>query len=609
MKPGFAIKNTLKESLNFESRLRIIIIIILSLSMMLLIYLGWLQIHEQPFYQKKANLNQTAIFPLTPIRGKIMDRHGLVLADNNIVFNLRMQPQFVDNVEKKINELSQYILLDETTRKKIIKTFSYHHAYIPIMIKMHLSDAEKARFYLHHSQFKGFDITKGMQRNYPQKAPFAFVTGFMTPLKTHDKQNIDSNYIGSTHLGRSGIEKHFEAQLHGITGFQEVAMTAQGKPLALKQQYNRLPGSNLYLTIDARIQRAAYQALKGNRGALVAIDPNNGQILALTSHPSFDPNIFTQGIDHEHYQALIQNKDKPLFNRATIAKYPPGSTIKPFVALGALASHEITDHTQIDDAGFFNVAGSNHIYRDWAIKGHGMVDVSKAIIVSCDTFFYILANHIGMHAIGRILRQFGMGIKNDIGIATSRGLIPSPEWKRKRHHESWYTGDTINAGIGQGYMLTNVLEMAQATSILASRGKIHPAHLLLKIQKPDGHLTILKSDKTEHLKIKATHWETIISAMGKVVNQGTGHRFGTTSDYTIASKTGTVELIHHDLPGDYNKANLKSHSWFIAFAPIDHPKIALAAFVENRPDAPIVARRVMDAFFHVNDKPKPKATL
>ena len=455
-----------------------------------------------------------------------------------------------------------------------------------------------------------------MIRNYPLGKITASVLGYVGRINQQDLKNINvENYRASNFIGKMGVEKHYEKTLHGKTGYKVAEVSATGHIVRILKIIPPTPGDSLFLTIDSKLQQAAQEALGTDRGAVVAIDPNNGEVLALVSHPSYDPNLFTSGIDNATYNKLQRSKDKPMYNRATLGSYPFGSTIKPFVALQGLDTATITPNFTISDPGWFKLPNSDHAYRDWANQGHGIVNVTKAITTSCNIFFYELSLKLGMEKINNILSRFGFGNITKIDTAEENpGILSSPKWKKKHKHKPWYTGDTIISGIGQGFMATTPLQLAHGTAAIAMHGKRFQPQLLLATKKDDDSLIKQEPISLSSVTLKnPKHWDLVIGAMqGAVVSSiGTGRRrFGPNPEYSVAGKTGGAQLFHHKLVNEnpafeYQKnipKHLRNHNLFIAFAPVENPKIAVAIVTENSVNAPRVARQVLDYYLVTSAK-------
>ncbi len=607
------LKNYDQEKQLFQRRLIVATVVIILLIGLLISRLVYLQIYQHELYSTMSQKNHLELLPIEPNRGLIYDRNGILLAENQPVFSLDIIPDKVQNLKKTLVDLQKIVSISQDDLTQFYQALKQHRIFNSIPLKLKLSDEEVARFYVNQYRFLGVVIDARMIRYYPLGKTMASVLGYMGRIDSRDLINLDStNYSASSFIGKNGVEKYYEQRLHGQVGYQQVEVDASGRIVRTLKRIPPIPGDKLYLTIDSELQSVAEKALNGERGAVVAIQPRTGEVLALVSSPNFDPNLFVQGIDAKQYKKLQTSSDKPMYNRAIHGQYPFASIIKPFLALEGLDSSIITPQYTIYDPGWFKLPNTNHIYLDWNWKagGHGYVNVSKALIVSSDPFFYNLAVMLGIDRIDDILSRFGFGRLTGIDIQDeASGLIPSPKWKMRVLGDSWYTGDTIISGIGQGFMLTTPLQLAQATSTLANRGIRFQPHLLLKLQTFDGQ--ILDQTPIAEDPVMLSHreaWRVVIKAMQGVVTSeqpwGTARiRFGTHPKYTIAAKTGTGQVYssHSRDENQTNVANipkhLRNHSLFIGFAPVKNPQIAIAVIVEHSPIAGTIARNVLDYYF------------
>ncbi len=605
MPKQLTIKNQLRESRLFKRRCLIISIIVALAVLSLVARLFYLQILQHRRYATLSQKNLMTILPIPPARGLIYDRNGVLLAENIPAFSLTVIPNKVSNLKKEINALKKIVSLSDDDISDFYKSLKRYRPYQPVPLKFKLSEDETAKFYVNQYRFPGFNIIARLIRQYPLGKYLSSVVGHVGRITKSDLQNIDAiNYSATDYIGKTGIEKYYEKQLHGTVGTQEVETDAAGKIVRAIKRTPPISGDNLYLTIDSNLQKAAMDALGDEAGAVVAIEPATGEVLALVTNPSYDPNQFITGFTGDAYQQLLNAPGDPLYNRAVQGQFAPGSTIKPFMAIEGLDSGIITTDDTIYDPGYFQLKGTKHIYHDWDPHGHGWVNVTKAITVSSDTFFYNLAVAMGINRIDDILNQFGFGKLTYIDTTDENsGLVPSRAWKGKYKGESWYIGDTIITGIGQGFLLATPLQLAQAVAIIADRGiRIQP-HLLLK-QQPFSQPAIL-TQKVFEPPVILNHpsiWNVVIQAMQDVIRSpdGTGWRFGRNTPYTVAGKTGTAQVYSQYRSEDESDLNipkkLRNNMLFICFAPIDRPKIALAVITEHSDMAPIVARKVMDAY-------------
>ena len=548
--------------------------------------LFYLQIIQHEKYLLLSEQNHIALIPINAQRGIIFDRHGKALVENRPVFNLNVIPENASNIEAQLTTLDAIINIPPKIKKHFKRNITQQKPFTLMTLKEHLSEKEVARFSAHQSAFPAFNITAETQRYYPYGPLLSHVLGYVQLQKPQETQHDQNAYRFSSFKGQTGIEAQENDRLKGNPGYEVLEVDAKGRPMRITEKKPEEPGTPLYLTLDLKTQQAADKALGKHKGAVVAINPQTGGILAMVSHPNFDPN-------HPRRQ-----KGYSMFNRAVSGQYPPGSTIKPFIALGALKEHTIETDTYIDDPGYYKIPGASNIYRDWDVHGHGHVAVTKAIQVSCDTFFYVLARALGIQKIGDILSGFGFGQATGLGYG-QKGLIPSPAWKKQKHHQPWYVGDTIITGIGQGSLLATPLQMARATAILSMHGLAFPLHWVQHEASNPKNTT-----PKQTIEASGAHWNIIIDAMKHALIEGTGFHFGPLTHYDAAGKTGTVQLVrHHEAFNDKNlPEHLRNHALFLVFAPIKDPKIAVSVLVENNPGASEIARKVVDAYMRTRQQ-------
>ena len=590
----------------FQQRLFFCVVITGLAAILLLLRCAYLQILQSSHYSTLAKQNRLNLVPIAPSRGLIYDRNSILIAENIPIFSLMITPEQTDNLNQTLDELAQVITITTEDRTRFMHLLSQHRRFHAIPIRYKLSETEVAAFSIQRYRFKGVSVQANLMRHYPLGAPSVAILGYMGQLNSNELSHIDSsNYAATNTIGKAGIEQYYENILHGKIGYQEVEVNASGHTIRTLKHIAPVAGANLYLTIDSHLQQLILSAFQHKRGAAIALDPNNGEILAFVSSPSFDPNPLVQGIANHAYAKLRNDPNQPLYNRALKGNYPIGSPIKPFIALGGLRNQIITPDTYIHDLGFFQVPHTSHHFRDWTPAGHGWVNLNKAIVVSCDTYFYQLAYQLGIYQIDSIMQDFGFGQRVGIDLPREpRGLLPTPQWKRKHHNKPWYTGDTIVAGIGQGYWLATPLQMANATAMLALRGHHFRPHLLHHFQIATHPIDLIKPQTLTPLSLPAKHWNPVIKAMQQVITSpiGTGrHHFGPIPSYSIAAKTGTVQHFEVKANERYNAANtperLKDDSTFIAFAPVKHPKIVIFIVVENNSQAaPGIARQALDYY-------------
>jgi penicillin-binding protein 2 len=578
----------------------------------------YLQVFQHEFLSLLSEQNLMTIVPTEPNRGLIYDRNGVLLAKNTPSFNLTVNPSKVHNLWDTIGRLQTILLItphDIDMFKRRLKQTSRHQ---PIPLKMKLTEAEMARFYVNQYFFPGVNIETRMIRNYTMGELFSHVIGYVGRINEKEADSIDKvNYSASDYIGKIGIEKQYEDRLHGTVGSQEVETDANGRTLRVLSETKPISGQDLYLTIDSRLQQAASDALGDETGSIIVMNPNNGEILAMVSKPFYNPDMFVMGITAQDYQQLLNMPEKPLYDRGLRGIFPPGSSIKPFYAIGALDSQAITLNYKIHDTGLFTLPGVAHVYHDhgWKKGGHGVVDVIRGIIVSCDTFFYNVAVRLGIRAQDRILQMFDFGKPTGVDLPNElSGLVPTPEWKKRVKGESWYMGDSVVMGIGQGFLLVTPLQLVQGVSLIAERGVKYQPHLLLKaIESGQTVLQPTYSGQQEVTLQNPKNWDIVISAMQQVVMKpgGTAYGFfgGATSPYQVAGKTGTAQVVNREGGEDQNENTpkaLRNNHLFIAFAPVDHPQIAIVVLYEHGIGAPRLARQVMDAYFQPPTPPGTK---
>jgi len=612
MKPRSEFKNYQHEQYHFRIRLGVAAIVVLLCFGILASRFFFLQMARYEHYQTLAENNRISLVPIVPNRGLILDRNGVLLAHNFFVYTLEITPAKVNDVEETINDIGRLVEVSSLDRKRFKKLRAQSHNFESVPLRTHLNEAEAARFAVNRYRFPGVDIKSRLFRHYPQGKMGSHLIGYIGRINDNDLASLEksgdlSNYKGSDHIGKGGLEQYYERNLHGTTGFQQVEIDADGHAVRVLSSTAPVPGDNLILSVDSTLQSIAEEAFGDRRGALVAINPSNGEILAYVSQPTFDPNLFVDGIDSENWKALNESLDKPLINRPIRGIYPPGSTFKPFVAMAGLEAEKRAPPFSISDPGVFVLPGSSHRYRDWKPGGHGQVDMQHAITVSCDTFFYGLAMDLGIDKLTSFVSHFGFGKKSGLDIRGEiGGLLPTPEWKMRRFSQKWYPGETVITGIGQGYTLVTPLQLAQATAILANNGVTMRPHLVASIQEASSGISrpvpIVSTDK---ISLRPENMALVKQGMIDVTMPGgTAASVGAGSTYTIAAKTGTAQVIGIKQNEKYNESEVnerhRDHALFIAYAPAEAPKIALAVIVENGGHggsvAGPIARKVMDYY-------------
>ena len=603
-------KNPEQEIERFQRRLAVAGALVLLAFFLLFTRFFWLQVVQHEHYRTRAEDNRISLVPIVPNRGVIVDRNGLVLARNYSAYTLEITPGKVADLEAVINALAGVVDIQPKDRKRFRKLLEESKNFESLPIRTRLTDEEVARFIAQRYRFPGVEIKARLFRQYPQGELASHALGYIGRVNDRDlgaieRQGAEDNYRGTEHFGKTGLEQKYEFELHGQTGFEQVEVDAGGRAVRVLARTAPLPGNNLVLTLDAKLQQVVERAFGQRRGALVAIEPASGGILALVSMPGYDPNLFVDGISPQDWEGLNTSEDKPMVNRALNGAYPPGSTFKPFMALAALETGKRTPQQTISDPGFFNFGG--HTFRDDKKGGHGIVDMYKSIVHSCDTYYYVLANDMGIDAISAFMRQLGLGQRTGIDIeGESEGVLPSQEWKRKRfrkpEQQKWYAGETVSIGIGQGYNAFTPIQLAQATAAIASNGVLFRPHLVRHIENINtGERVPIEPEPLRTLPLKPANVEVIRQAMVGVNKEGTGARAFAGAEYTSAGKTGTAQVF--SLKGGKYEAGkvserLRDHALFIAFAPADQPTIALAVLVENggfgAQSAAPIARQVLD---------------
>jgi penicillin-binding protein 2 len=607
--PHTTFKDHIIEARLFTGRSIIATMLVLLTLLILLLRLAELQVLGHKHFTTKSMDNRVRVEPIPPTRGLIYDRNGILLAQNIPTHSLEITPEQVNDLDWTLAQLGQIMEITEHDLKRYKRLKRQRRRFDSVPIRTRLNEEEVARFSVNRHKFPGVEIHAKLLRRYPLGEETAHALGYVGRINEKELKSLDaSNYSGTSHVGKNGVEKYYEKQLHGAVGTRRVEVNALGRAIRVLESEPPIPGANLFLSLDVKLQREAIDALGEENGAIVAIDPSNGSILAMVSNPGFDPNLFVNGISTEDYTALQQSPDKPLFNRALRGRYPPGSTTKPFIGLAGLEQKRTSKGKKEMCRGFYQLPKLEHKYRDWKKWGHGSVDMEKAITESCDVYFYDLANKLGIDRIHNFLSRFGFGRNSGVDISGEvTGLLPSQEWKRRTRGEQWYTGETLIVGIGQGYFLTTPMELASATATLAARGLRFPPRIVNAIQyskkeKPEPLLSINR----EQLQVRNAHnWDHIIHAMTRVIDSPRGTAKGIHTDqYSIAGKTGTAQVfsIKQDETYDEEKVakKMRDHALFISFAPADKPKIAVAVIVENGGHgssvAAPIARRIMDYY-------------
>ncbi|WP_411727625.1 penicillin-binding protein 2 [Methyloglobulus sp.] len=581
-------KDNPEESRLFLSRIISAFIVIMILTTGLIIRLVYLQIVGHQHYSTLAKENSIKIEPTVPSRGIIYDKHGNILAENTQTYSLELIPEQIDDLDDTLLKLKKLLDLPDEKIEQFEKLRKRQKRFIGIPLLSNMTEEEMAKFAVARPFFHGVDVHIRQLRHYPYGDLAAHVVGYVGRINEDELKELPiAEYRGSTYVGKLGIESAYESELHGTTGYSEIETNVQGRPLKTLKEIDPIAGANLYLTLDIELQKTAFDALENYNGAVVSIEIDTGGVLVFASRPGFDPNPFVIGISTAAYKALESSPDQPLYNRALRGLYPPGSTIKPFMALAGLEYNTVSTQQQLFCPGFYQLPNTSHRYRDWKKGGHGSVNVTEAVTQSCDVYFYRLAGMLGIDHIHSFLQQFGFGEKTGIDlIGEKSGLLPSRDWKMGKKKQPWFPGETLITGIGQGYHQVTPLQLAKATATLANKGKMVTPHLVDKIVTES---TSKPGENTPHttIPLKSANIKTVIAAMVNVVhsNRGTARSIGMDINYQIAGKTGTAQLINIKQNASYNENQIdfkqRDHALFISFAPADNPKIAVAVIAEN----------------------------
>ncbi|MBT1444631.1 penicillin-binding protein 2 [Shewanella sp. JM162201] len=590
----------------FRRRAIFTFLCVVALFGVLLTNLYHLQVTSHADYTTRADDNRIRVTPVAPSRGLIFDRNGVLLAENQPIFSLELTPEKVKDVPGTLKQLAEILPISAEEQEDFLEALKFHRRFKPLTVKNNLNEDEVALFSVNQHRFPGVRIEAGLKRFYPHGELLTHVLGFVGKINAKDRTALEkadrwSDYAASKDIGKQGVEKYYENLLHGKPGHLEEEVNNRGRTIRTLRTVPPEPGQDLYLTLDINLQRKAMELLSGRRGTIVAMDPRDGGILALVSSPSYDPNLFVQGISSKNYSDLLNDKSRPLINRATQGLYSPASTIKPLMALLGLEEQVISERTRIFDPGYWQMPGVERKWRDWKKWGHGYVDVYSAIVESCDIFFYDMVSKMGIDKVAAFMTQFGFGDSTGVDIfEEAAGIMPSSDWKRIRHNQPWYPGDTISVGIGQGYWTASPLQLAHSTAVLANRGKRFVPHLLkamkdksAKIERPPEQLPPIELKNPRN-------WEIINEAMRQTAHKS---RF-TDASYTAAMKTGTAQVfsVAQDAKYDHDKVaeHLRDNALIVAYAPFEEPRIVLSVVLENAgwggANAGPVARAMLDEF-------------
>ena len=619
MAERLALKDPYSEVRVFTARIVVAAVIVLGLFGILIYRYHDLQINQYEKYRTESERNRVQLQPLAPKRGLILDRNGVVVADNAPSYSLTIIREQVDNLNDMLALLRSLVAIDAADIDKFNERLKGRYPYQPVPLKLRLTEEEIAVLAINRYRLAGVEVEAEFVRSYPYTDLLAHALGYVgriseKELKAFTPEQV-KDYSGTHYIGKIGVERFYEDALHGRVGYQNVETNARGRVLRVLERTEPVAGQNISLYLDVKLQQMAHEALGDNLGSIVAIDPKTGGVLALVSQPAFDPNLFVTGISGKNYRELRDSPDRPLYNRALQGTYPPGSTMKPFFALAGLYYGLVTPETRIPDPGFYQLPGDSRQYRDWRRGGHGSVDIRQAIAQSCDVYFYDLAHRMTIDRLHDFTAQFGFGSPTGVdNTHEGGGVLPSRAWKRKVKKVAWYPGETLSAGIGQGYMLVTPLQLAVGTAAIANRG----ARFEPRFVKSVGDHAVPVPEAT-HVNLPPATWDVVIGGMDEVVHgeRGTAKATGRGMAYRMAGKTGTAQVVGYAQGVKYDASQFskrnRDHAWFIAFAPVEDPKIAIAILVENGEHgasaAAPIARKLADAYLlGVTDEPTAGAT-
>nr|WP_287836914.1 penicillin-binding protein 2 [Halomonas sp.] len=610
------LKNPEQELRIFRVRALLAVLVVIVLTSLLVGRLGYLQIVQHDLYSTRSEKNRVRVEPLPPNRGLIYDRNGTLLAENRPTYNLTLVRERVDDLDDTLALLVDLLELPEEEIEAFqVRSRQRQRPFQPALLMSDLSEEHIARLAVNRHRLPGVEVEAQLLRYYPDAEVMAHALGYVGRINAEELQDLDpGRYAGTHFIGKTGVERFYETELHGEAGLRKVETNARGRVLRELGRTDPVPGANLTLTLDRSLQMLAYELLDGRRGSIVAIVPNTGEILAMVSTPGFDSNQFVTGIDVASYRALQEDIDLPLFNRAIRGHYPPGSTIKPFLALAGLVEGVITPDSTINDPGFYQLPNDSRRYRNWLRWGHGRVDMERSIAVSNNTYYYTLAHDLGIDKLHERMSNFGFGqrVAHDVQ-GESTGLMPSRDWKRARFNQPWYPGETLSVGIGQGYWQVTPLQLASATAALANRGHWVKPRLAQRIGEEPVPAEL--PDTLPDIQLANDNWwDRVYSGMEKVLSgsEGTARRTGVGLEYRMGGKSGTAQVFSLGQDQRYNaeelEERLRDHALFMAFAPIEEPKIAVSVIVENAgggsTHAAHLARAMTDAWLLEDEAPE-----
>lgn len=608
-----AMQDVEAESRLFSQRALVAMLLVMLAFGVIIINMYHLQVRSYQVYQTRSEGNRIKVVPLAPNRGLITDRNGILLAENRPVFSLELVPEQVEDMTATLAELASLISISEEQQQSFLKEVRQQRRFNSIALKEQLNDEEVAIIAVNQHRFPGVTVEARLSRHYPFGNLFTHALGYIGRINANDLKRLEdsdqlANYAATRDIGKIGLERYYETELHGTMGYQEVEVNNRGRLIRVLRSVPAQSGKNIQLNLDVGLQLTAQQILLDKRGAIVAMDPRDGAVLAFYSNPSYDPNLFVHGISSSNYNELLNSPDRPLINRVTQGIYPPASTIKPHLALLGLETNTITPSTRIWDPGFFQLPGVEHRYRDWKRWGHGWVDVYSAIVESCDTFFYDMGVKLGIDRISDYMQKLGFGEKSGIDILEeSNTNMPSRGWKRARHNQPWYHGDTVAVSIGQGYWTSSPMQLLTTTAVLLNDGLRPTPHMAKTLTNDAGSEQVSTALQPTVNVVNTRNWQVIRDAMLQTVNTPKGTAFNAfrNTSYTSGGKTGTAQLVSiaQDAKYDANALDerLRDNAMYVGYAPAENPSIIIAVTVENigggGSTAAPIARQMLDYYF------------